>query len=91
MTGAEHYALAENEMSFALQCVPGDDRQTAALAMAQVHATLALAAAPEIAISDAEVPPVAVCNNHGTAGLCMNCLIPIVEAYGERLMAQVRR
>lgn len=57
MTGPEHYAEAENLLSLA-RGTAGKDERDALLGCAQVHATLALAAAtarPAITASEAGV------------------------------------
>lgn len=81
-TGGEHYAQAERLVVNAHRMLEDstentfDDALAAAapiLTRAQVHATLALAAATQ-----AKVEATAICD-HGNTGLCMHCLIPIVE------------
>lgn len=45
MSGPENYETALRELSYAADCVPGSDMERRYLARAQVHATLAQAAA----------------------------------------------
>lgn len=45
MTGPEHYQLAEFALEHAKDCEPGSEQMKFLLAIAQVRATLALAAA----------------------------------------------
>jgi hypothetical protein len=73
MTGAEHYTAAEQLLDMATDhgnCAADDYAHEAyLLAKAQVHATLAQAAS-RLDVSTCQ---------HGMTGLCMHCLIPIVE------------
>lgn len=55
------------------------------VAAAQVHATLALAAAAQSAQDDIARCP------HGSTGICMACLTPFVDHYGRQLVEGVRR
>jgi hypothetical protein len=50
MTGAEHYLAAERAIDSAKDCAPGSDKERFFLSVAQVRATLALAAATALAV-----------------------------------------
>ena len=70
MNGAEHYNEAERLVEAAEKAaVP--EACSAVIAVAQVHATLALAAATEEAAGP-------TCP-HGTRGFCMYCVLPLIE------------
>lgn len=74
MNGPQHYTEAERLLT--LVTFEGGihaESDEAILAAAQVHATLALAAAQQD-----RTDSVAACA-HGSTGICLSCLIPIVE------------